>query len=539
MNTGTAIFVQNGDTNIVNNAGGVITGTTAIDASANTGSMSITNRGTITGGVTLKDNTIPTTLDIGDTTLTLTKGHITTLNLAANSAADFGRITTTGTAVNVSSTVNVTVGGYIPNATAFQVITGDAGVSAVPGTIASSSPVFTFAGSVAGNNLTLTATRANSYNSFTSNSNAVAAGSVLNTLASNNTATGDMSTVLGALDSLGSASQINQALNSLTPNTNNSVPQVSYETQSQFINTVLSHFDNVPSIQTAGDIGAKVLDNDERNMGIWAQGFDTYLHQDPRGLSNGYDANVWGTSIGYDVPVLDNFICGLNAGYAYNNIRTKDNSAQTTADNYEGSLYGSYSHEACYVDAILSFAYDQYDSSRHVAFGGIDRIPTSKYGGQQYSAYLESGYTFKNNKVALTPFGSAQYAHLHVNNYTEEGGGAVDLQMNSQDSDMFQTGLGARLSYKVIGKDYTLIPDLHVKWLYDFIGDNQQATSTFTGGGASFATNGFTPAQSSYDFGTRLVLLSKAHVTVTLNYDFELKEDFYSHAGYGNVRYDF
>ena len=274
-------------------------------------------------------------------------------------------------------------------------------------------------------------------------------------------------------------------------------------------------------------------------MGTWAQTFDTYLHQDPRGLSNGYDANIWGASMGYDVPVIDNFICGFNAGYAWNNIRTKDNSARTTADNYEGSVYGSYSHDAYYIDSVLSFGYNQYNSTRNVAFGGLNCTPTSDYGGQQYSAYMESGYTFKNNNVTLTPLGSVQYTHLHVNGYTENNGGAVDLNVDSQDYDMFQTGLGARLAYKIAGKDYTFIPDIHVKWLYDFIGDNQQAASTFTGGGASFPTTGFTPAQSSYDFGTRWVFLSKRNVTLSLNYDFELKEDFYSHSGYFNARYDF
>ena len=536
---GTAIMVANGDTVITNNAGGTISGTTAaIDCSASPGAMSITNRGTITNGITLAAAT-PTTLDVGNTSLTLKNGHLSALTLTANSPADFGSITTAGTSMDASSAVNVTIGGYIPNGTTFQVINTTAGITAVPGTIASSSPIFTFSGDKSTNNLILTATRAHTYNSYATSANAGAAGSVLNTLAANNTATGDMVTVLGALDSLSSAGQINQALNSLLPNTDNSVPQASYETQNQFINTVLSHFDNVPSVQTAGDAGAAVMDNDARTMGVWAQGFDTYLHQDPRGLSNGYDANVVGTSMGYDVPVIGDFICGLNAGYAWNNIRTKDSGARTTANNYQGSLYGSFSHDSCYVDGILSFAYDQYHSTRHVSFGGLDRIPTSDYGGQQYSAYLESGYTFKNKLVTLTPLGSVQYMHLHVNGHTEERGGATDLTVAGQDYDMFQTGLGARLSYKIIGKDYTLIPDIHVKWLYDFIGDNQQATSTFTGGGASFATNGFTPAQSSYDLGTRWVLLSKPNITLSLNYDFEIKEDFYSHSGYGNVRYDF
>jgi len=87
-NTGTAITVMNGDTTIINNAGGLIIGDTAIDASANTGAMSITNRGTISGGITLKDNTIPTTLDIGNTALTVNSGYISSLTVGVNSSND-------------------------------------------------------------------------------------------------------------------------------------------------------------------------------------------------------------------------------------------------------------------------------------------------------------------------------------------------------------------------------------------------------------------------------------------------------------------
>ena len=561
----TGIRIGGGNTTITNNAGGFIYGDTyaillaggtntvnnyanitspgqAIQIDAGTTAVTNIGAGAITGNVTVA-NDPAAALDIGNGALLITAGNYTqgangTLMMTANSPTDFGTLTATNI-FNAASKMNVTVGGYIPNNTVFTNVINGIGVS-VPGTIASSSPVFTFAGNLTtATNVSLTATRANSYNSFASSSNAGAVGSVLNTLAINDSAAGDMRTVLGALDSLTSAAQINGALTALTPNTDNSVPQAGYETQTQFINTILSHFDNIPSVQTANDAGAAVLGNDVRKAGIWAQGFDTYLHQDPRGLSNGYNANVCGTSIGYDVPVLGDFICGFNGGYAWNNIRTKDSSARTTADNYEGSFYGSYSHDACYVDSVLSFAYNQYNTTRHIALGGLDRIPASSYGGQQYSAYVESGYTFKNKKVTLTPLGSAQYAHLHVNGYTETGGGAVDLKVNPQDSDMFQTGIGARLAYKMNGRDYTLIPDIHVKWLYDFIGDNQQATSTFTGGGASFATNGFNPAQSSYDIGTRWILLSKRNITLTLNYDFELKEDFYSHSGYFNTRYDF
>ena len=323
----------------------------------------------------------------------------------------------------------------------------------------------------------------------------------------------------------------------LEPAADNSACQTGYETMLQFIINILSRFDNVSQVQTRGDEAA-VMGKGLTTTGVWAQGFGTYLHQDPRGSSNGYNATVWGTSVGFDTQLLENSIVGFSGGYASDSVRTKDFSARSDIDSYAGSLYGSYAKDDYYLDLIASFAYNQYDASRHAAFGSISRTPTANYGGQQYSGYAETGYTFKNKDVTLTPLASLQYSHLHINGYTEENGGALDLTVAGQDYDAVQSGLGAKLAYKMSRKNYTLIPDLHVKWLYDFVGDRQQCTSTFTGGGASFATNGFIPAQASYDFGTKFIMLTKAHITITANYDFEVKEDFYSHAGYLNLRAD-
>ena len=142
-------------------------------------------------------------------------------------------------------------------------------------------------------------------------------------------------------------------------------------------------------------------------------------------------------------------------------------------------------------------------------------------------------------KFNLTPVVSFEYAHLHTADYTENGAGVLNLKTDSQDYDVAQTGLGFKLNYPLATKYGTFIPEARIKWLYDWVGDNQQATSTFTGGGGSFNTTGFTPAQSSYAFGIKLTLITKYNFTVSANYDFELKEDFYAHYGYLNAKYSF
>jgi outer membrane autotransporter protein len=347
----------------------------------------------------------------------------------------------------------------------------------------------------------------------------------------NNSATGDMVTVLGALDSLTLGSQIDQSLNSLLPNTDNSATQTTQATLDQFLSTVFAHLDAIKNVTTSALKG----------QDVWTSGYGSYIHQDPMGTSNGYNATIWGTALGYDFPALDNLRVGLSGGFAQDFVRTKDSSARNNINSYQGTLYGSYAKDAYYVDTAFSFAYNTYDASRHVAVGTIDRTATGDYNGQQYSAYIGGGYKFTGKNIELTPLASFQYTHLRLNSYTESGAGAAGLNIDAQDYDVAQTGLGMKFGYPVTLKSGIgrLTPELKFKWLYDWVGDAQQATSTFTGGGGSFDTQGFKPAQSSYDFGAKLILETTSFITVSLSYDLELKENFYGHYGLAEVRYRF
>jgi outer membrane autotransporter protein len=277
-----------------------------------------------------------------------------------------------------------------------------------------------------------------------------------------------------------------------------------------------------------------------KGVDIWAQGFGSYLHEDPRDISGGYDATIWGTALGFDLPVFnDNLRLGLSGGFAQDFIRSKDNSGRNDVNNYQGTAYGIYAKDAYYIDAAFAFAYNTYDSTRHVSFGGFDRIPKGDYSGQQYSGYVEGGYTVKYKKLGVTPLASFQYMHLHIDNYTETDGGGADLHATSQDYDLAQTGLGVKADYPFTTQYGTLIPELRFKWLYDWVGDAQQQTSTFTGGGGAFATNGFSPAQSSFDIGAKLTLLTKNNLSLSVNYDLQLQDDLYGHYGYAEARYSF
>jgi outer membrane autotransporter protein len=521
---------------------------------ANTVTVSNASAAAVIGGTGVSAansfNLTAGTLDLGANTLTFgaagagnyTQAAGTTLKTTVQSASVAGNINASGAAggtcaVTGASNLIITVDPvYIPSDTTWTILDGAAGTKgvAVLPTITSNSRVLTFAALAAngGDDLEVTATRiANVYaDDAAGDPNDAAVGAVLDNIADSGTATGDMATVLGALDALPNGEAVQEALSTLVPTVDSGITTASTNALDSCVDTIMGRMEQTrPAGSTGISTGGEYL----KGLDIWGQGFGSYAHEDPRGQSNGYNAAMWGVALGGDVPTaIDNLRIGIAPGYARSSVRSKDSSGRTDIDSYQGTVYAGYQGEAhpYYLDCAFSFGYNDYDGTRHIAAGAIDRIASADYSGQQYSVITGGGYTFTGYNFNLTPLASVQYTRLHIGSYTETGADALDLTVKSQDYDMLRTGFGSKLEYPIKTGYGTLVPELHFKWLYDWIGDKQSTVSSFAGSG-SFATNGFSPARSSWDLGGRLALYTKGDLSIKMNYDLEIKEDYWSQTG--------
>ena len=525
---GTAVKAEAGDTLITNNAGGVISGGTyAVRTGAGSDTLTV-NGGQITGDIDLGAGTDTVNVTgAGAAKLTFTLNKDTAASARVANAETVSIADNTTLAVQVGGTRNVRSNDRFLIVDAAALTVNPANLSIQND---SAVPMVTFAAEKVGTTqLSLVATRNGTY--YARNSGNASLGAVLDALAE--TATGDMATVLGSLDGSGSAGDARK----LEPIVNNGVLQAGYGTAEQFTGAVVSRIDQVLA-HRSGMTGISTGDEAARE-GVWAQGFGAYLHQSPKGASDGYSAGLWGGSFGYDRFVNDYLLVGFGGGYGRTRVRALESGSQTDADSYQGNLYGNLTRGAYTLDAILSYAHNLYNASRSVRFGTTDRLAKSDYSGQQYSGYLEGGYTLKGERFVLTPLVSLQYQRLHLNGYAETGADALNLTVEGQNYNLLQSGLGAKLAYPLRTASGRLIPEVHAKWLYDFVGDPQETTAQFAGGGASFVTRGFEPAQSSYVAGAKLTWLAQRNVTVSVSYDFAMKEGFYSHGGLVHVRYAF
>ncbi len=528
-----------------------------------TGTLALSGANTYTGGTIINAGTLHANsvaalgvgavtnnaiLDIGTTALniganTYTQAAESTLVLTANSASSFGSINSTAAAaIAADSTIEVTVGGYIPNGATLTVVnTGGSGIGNVPTTITSSNPYVTFSAANSGNNLILAAIRAGN-NSFAgagamANSNAAVVGNVLDNVTN---PSADMTTVLTALGNL-SQSQVASSLESMAPVVDGGQPKVTNELLNGFVRTALLRLQDskIEEDENGRDL---LLYSASRRNDIWAQFYGDYAHQDKRGLSNGYLARIWGTVLGIDRLFMDDTLrLGLAQGFGFSKIRSKDNYGRTGIDSYQTGLYGEYqAKDSPYIiDAVLTYGYNNYDSSRHVTVGNINRIAQSDYHGHQFSSYFEAGYKIQKNGFDIIPLISLTYTHLYLSSYTETGADSLNLSVNSQKYDSLQPGIGLRLSRAFENKSSIITPEFRFRYFYDAINDRQQTIATFAGGGTSFKTEGYKPAPSSFDFGARLEFFNKKNITLLADCNTVLKDDYYEVGGSLTFKYSF
>jgi outer membrane autotransporter protein len=259
-------------------------------------------------------------------------------------------------------------------------------------------------------------------------------------------------------------------------------------------------------------------------------------------LSNGYTARLYGGVIGLDHGFIGNSLrLGFAGGYSEARIRSKDNSGHTRINGYQAGFSGAYndSDKPYVLDAVLSYGYNDYDSSRQVAVGPLERTASSDYDGQQFSSYLEGGYRIRGRHFDITPLLALNYTYLHLDGYTENGAGALNLAVKTQNYDTLQMGTGFRLSHAFETNGMLFTPELRFRYFYSVINDRQQSLASFTGGGTAFETTGYRPAPSSFNIGARLEFFNKKNITVLADADTQLKDDYYEAGGSITFKYSF
>ncbi|MBP9764673.1 MAG: autotransporter outer membrane beta-barrel domain-containing protein, partial [Gammaproteobacteria bacterium] len=246
-----------------------------------------------------------------------------------------------------------------------------------------------------------------------------------------------------------------------------------------------------------------------------------------QGLS-GYDAATAGFGFLGDAPILEHFRVGLGVSYANSVVRQSNNTgSHTTIGSTQGMAYGSTTYGRLFLDAVLSAGINNYKGKRNVSF--IGPTATSRYNGFQYGAKVKTGFAIPCDRIDISPIAAAQYMHLNVGQYTEQGAGALlNQHIGSMQANTVRVSLGGRIAES--NQEGTFFPEFHAFYINDVKNPQMIITSQFVEGGGSFDSKSVVPPREGINAGASITAMVSDDFTLSGGYDLEAKRSFKSHS---------
>lgn len=289
----------------------------------------------------------------------------------------------------------------------------------------------------------------------------------------------------------------------------------------------------------ATDARRPLIAGSKPRCGLWVKGYGTFGDRDGTDIASRYDYTMGGVLAGMDMFFTDALRAGVAVGYSRTDLDLQDLRDSGNQDSYQAILYGSLGKGPWYVDAAFSYAYNDYEMSRNLRFGTINRTAESDYNGHEFAGYLEGGYRFLLQGFEVTPLGSLFLDSLHRDAFTERGAGGLNLRTKSESTTSIQTSLGGRLARDVpVREDLVVTPELTARWVHEF-GDREALLNARFAGSptGSFTVRSDKADRDAAVLTVGLTASACSRVSGFVYYDAELRGDQTDQAVIAGVRY--
>ncbi|MEM9555363.1 MAG: Calx-beta domain-containing protein [Acidobacteriota bacterium] len=306
---------------------------------------------------------------------------------------------------------------------------------------------------------------------------------------------------------------------------------------------------NGPSFaQTADDTAASgAIVDAESPWGFFANGRISFGDAPARGGDPGYDFGTEGLTAGIDYRLGARGVVGAALGYARSDIDFVDDAGRIDLDGWTLSLYGTMWRERWYVDAVVVYGVQDYDSARIVDLPSmfLERQRFTARGssdGDQLALHLASGVDWTREAWTWGGYGRLSWVEATLEGYTERDAGPLALRFDDQTSTSLLAEAGVEISYAASRSWGILQPLLRLAYLHEFEDGEQLLLAGFAEDplGRTFAVRSEAPDRDYLNLAAALTATFAHGWSSYLQYDTDLaRDDFNLHTVSGGVRFQF
>ncbi len=183
----------------------------------------------------------------------------------------------------------------------------------------------------------------------------------------------------------------------------------------------------------------------QRDLAFWSSGYVSFGSADPTGQRSGIDFTTSGLTAGMDYRFGPSFVGGAGIGYGRDSSDIGVNGTRSRAEAFNAALYGSLRpYPNVFLDAVGGYGALRFNSQRFVV--ADDSFVYGNRNGHQLFGSFTAGYTYRNGRLLLSPYGRINAAWLTLDEFTEFGGPGA-LIYSAQHASFMTSVLGLRGKY--------------------------------------------------------------------------------------------
>ena len=185
---------------------------------------------------------------------------------------------------------------------------------------------------------------------------------------------------------------------------------------------------------------------------FWAKTIGSFSHKSSTNDGTlGYDADHYGTIIGFDGEIADNARLGFAVSYTKSDV-DGDINQNIKSDTYQALIYSDiYAINDLRINLLAGVGFSENEGDKTVSI--IDKTIKSKYDSKFYQAgfgiYKDVSLS---NSFSLTPYFRTDYIHVKNDAYTENGDEFLALSVDKQDFDSLELQAGLESKYLINDK---------------------------------------------------------------------------------------
>ena len=287
--------------------------------------------------------------------------------------------------------------------------------------------------------------------------------------------------------------------------------------------------------QATGPVAARQrllrsFSNEPGDSTLWGEEFTGQINN--KGLVSGdgtltsYKDHGFGFTLGLDGGSPRNgWYGGAFTFYSGDVTQQLPRATRTNTQWYMLTGYTDWRGKHMFLDTQLSTAYGDFDGTRLLSVGGLDRIATAKRPAAMLALGADTGATLHYGGIEVDPHVSLDGMTLREEGYQEANGGpGLDLDVAPYFASSLRSAIGADFKTKIAVWDFELTPEARIGYRYDLLQQAVNIKAAFEAtGGRSTTGNTMTFIGPDPDRGNTIAGLSLGASTDTwqlgVNYD--------------------